>query len=122
MVEDHRLIDVDRCAVLLLAVSLQAVDVPAHRYGDLIPRGDVEAGEVEVLGTLLGGAYPVESPLAIQTLVQGAVLGKYPCDLIALGEGEEVGMGTLLVQSIPLRALPFIPLRCLLTCVAVAWH
>ena len=64
----------------------------------------------------------MESPLAIQTLVQGAVFGKYPRDLIALGEGEEVDMGTLLVQCVTLRALPFIPLRCLLASVAIAWH
>ena len=64
----------------------------------------------------------MESPLAIQTLVQGAVFGKYPCDLIALGEGEEVGMGTLLIQCVTLGALPFIALRCLLTCLAVARH
>ena len=64
----------------------------------------------------------MESPLAIQTLVQRAVLGQYPCRLVILGEGEEVGMGALLVQRITLRALPLIALRSLLACVAIARH
>ena len=111
MVEDDGLIDVDGRTILLLPVALEAVDIPVHRYGDLIPRGGIVVGTIEVHRTLFWRTYPVEAPRPVKALIEGAVLWEYALGTILRGEREEVSVGLLLAKSVVGWTLPLFARR-----------
>ena len=111
MVEDDGLVDVDRRTILLLPVALEAVDIPVHRHGDLIPRGGIVVGTIEVHRTLFWRTYPVEAPRPIKALIERAVLREYALSTVLRGEREEVSVGLLLAKSIVGWALPLLARR-----------
>ena len=108
MVEDHRLIDIDRRAILLLTIPLNAVDIPVHGHANFIPRRSIIISTIEVLRALLWSAHPMEAPRPIKALIERAILREYTLSTILWREGEEVSMGLLLTQGIVFGALPLL--------------
>jgi hypothetical protein len=111
VVEDDGLIDVDRRTILLLPITLEAVDIPVHRYGDLIPRGGIVVGTIEVHRALFWRAHPVEAPRPVEALVERAILREYALSTILRGKGEEVSVGLLLAKSVVGWTLPLLARR-----------
>ena len=120
VVEDDGLIDVDRRTILLLPVALEAVDIPVHRYGDLIPRGGIVVGAIEVHRALFWRAHPVEAPRPVEALVERAILREYALSTILRGEREEVSVGLLLAKSIVGWTLPLLARRGSRVIIAIA--
>ena len=98
VLEDDSLVGVDRHAIFLRAVLLNADHIPVHGHLHLVPSGNVVVGFVEICGTFGGIGHPVEAPFAVEAFPVGRRFGQNVERLFLVGEGEEPSVGALLVQ------------------------
>ena len=98
VLEDDPLVGVDRHAIFLRAVLLNADHIPVHGHLHLVPSGNVVVGFVEICGTFGGIGHPVEAPFAVEAFPVGRRFGQNVERLFLVGEGEEPSVGALLVE------------------------
>ena len=74
MLKDHRLVDVNRGSILLASVFLNAINVPARRYGNHIPWSYIIIRLIEIFRAGVRIGCPVKLPVTIEWLPELTVL------------------------------------------------
>ena len=119
VLEDHRLIDVHRQTVFVVAVALlgNADDVPVRRHRNLVPARRVEAFLEKVLRAFLRRAAPVEFPRAVERAPVARIFRKNLFRGLRVGERRERRARHFFVQREiahavhVARGIPFVPGR-----------
>ena len=75
VLEDDSLVRIDRHAIFLRAVLLNADHIPVHGHLHLVPSGNIVVGFVEICGTFGGIGHPVEAPFAVEAFPVGRRFG-----------------------------------------------
>ena len=112
VLENHPLVGVDRCAVFLRTVLLNADHVPVHGHLHLVPARNVVVGLVEISGALTGVAHPVEAPFAVEAFPIGGRFGQDVEGLLFVGKREEPRVRALFVERGHRRIFPLFAGRC----------
>ena len=98
MLEDNRLIDINRSSILQASVFLNTIDIPARRYRDYVPRSHIIIRLIEICRTGIGVGCPMKLPVAIERLPELTVFGQYFASTFQVLKRKEISMRLLLIE------------------------